>query len=353
MMNRFFLILLTFGLVACGNSGNGGRQSERIVIEDADYDFGVVADTVHVLKHQFKIENVGADTCRIVKIEKSCGCTKVRESADVIPPGEAVFLDVEVDLGINYSFFERDINIYMDHQAEPYTIFVRASRQVPKAMVEKVFPVRISDELRANMPFLILTYLPHGEVKTHFLNINNSSDKAVKYTARLIGAPSYVSVFHDDEIPANETGRVIITSDMKNVKDEWGVLRYTLRITSGNDSTDIPVEGIITQQLTTSETHARIMMPVTAFSIDPAHKPCTKFVVANVGEDTLHIRNLKVAKGAAQKLTIGSHSLAYLQKDTISVFLAPDQKEEVIIGISTNDPIEPYKEIRVFCEPSK
>jgi hypothetical protein len=76
-------------------------------------------------------------------------------------------------------------------------------------------------------------------------------------------------------------------------------------------------------------------------------------VVANVGEDTLHIRNLKVAKGAAQKLTIGSHSLAYQQKDTISVFLAPDQKEEVIIGISTNDPIEPYKEIRVFCEPSK
>ena len=95
------------------------------------------------------------------------------------------------------------------------------------------------------------------------------------------------------------------------------------------------------------------MMPVTAFSIDPAHKPCTKFVVANVGEDTLHIRNLKVAKGAAQKVTIGSHSLAYQQKDTISVFLAPDQKEEVIIGISTNDPIEPYKEIRVFCEPSK
>lgn len=350
MIIRLILILLTFGLVACSNSG---PQSERIVIEDADYDFGLVPDTVQVLKHQFKIENVSSDTCRIKKIEKSCGCTKVYPSGNVIAPDAYITLDVEVDLGSNYSFFERDINIYMEHQPEPYTIFVRASRQVPKDLVEKMFPVRISDQLRANMPFLILSYLPHGEVKTHFLNVNNSSDKAVKYTAQLIGAPSYVSIFHDDQIAANDVGRVIITTDLTNVKDEWGVLRYTLRLTSGNDSTDIPVEGILIDPPTTSEKHARIMMPIIAYSIDPSKKDYAKFVIRNVGEETLHIRDLKVAQGTAKKITIGSHEIASQQKDTISVYLEPNQRENVIVGISTNDPIEPYKEIRVICEPSK
>lgn len=349
-MKKLILILLSFGLVACSNSG---PQSERVIIEDADYDFGLVADTVQVLRHQFKIENISSDTCRIVKIEKSCGCTKVKQSANVIPPSGAIYLDVEVDLGSNYSFFERDINIYMEHKPEPYTIFVRASRQIPKEMVEHMFPVRISDQLRANMPFLILSYLPHGEVKTHFLNVSNSSDKTVKYTAKLIGAPSYVSIFHDDQIAANDVGRVIITTDLTNVKDEWGVVRYTLRLTSGNDSTDIPVEGIITDTQTTSEQYARILIPVIAYTIDTSQKTYAKFVIKNVGEETLYIRNLKVAEGSAKKVTIGATQIAYQQTDTISVYLEPNQRENVTVGISTNDPTEPYKELRVICEPSR
>lgn len=347
-MIRLILILLSFGLVACNN---GGHQSERVIIEDADYDFGLVPDTVQMLRHQFKIENVSSDTCRVKKIERSCGCTKVRLSADIIPPGETVYLDVNVDLGSNYSFFERDINIYMEHRPEPYTIFVRACRQVPKEMVEREFPVRISDQLRANMPYLIIGNCKLGDVKTDFLNISNQSDETVKYEARLIGAPACVSVFHDDKIPAGDVGRVIITTDLSKVDNDWGLHRYTLRLTSGKDSTDIPVEAIFVENVEIAEENPRIMMPFYMFTLDTKKKTSAKFVVKNVGQKPLVFKSLKPYENMKAKVSIGRSELPPQATDTITVTVDDGQTEDVYVGVSSNDPIEPFKELRVICDP--
>lgn len=349
MFNRLIIVLCLLGLVAC----NRGGQSDSLLIEDADYDFGLVADSVQVLRHQFKIENPGPDTCRILKIEKSCGCTKVRPSGLVIAPYSTVTLDVEVDLGTNYSFFERDINVYTDRQAEPYTIFVRAKRQLPKELVEHVFPVRISDALRANMPFLIIGNCPLGEVKTDFININNQSDKAVKYTARLIGAPKCVSLYYDDEIPASDVGRVIITTDLSKVHDQWGLRRYTLRLTAGRDSTDIPVEAIFAETLTVGKVNPRIMMPVYIYTIDTKKQTTAKFVVANAGDTTLVFKDLSpYDQPSGATVAIGRRALAPHTTDTIVVSVPAGYSEVVRVGISTNDPIEPLKEVRIICKPN-
>ena len=71
----FVFIVLLFGLAACTHKSS---QSTSIVIENSDFDFGVVPDTIQILRHSFKIENKSSDSCHIIKIEKMA-------SSDITP----------------------------------------------------------------------------------------------------------------------------------------------------------------------------------------------------------------------------------------------------------------------------
>ena len=355
-MDRLLIIVLILsGLVACNNSNRPERLitgDDGITIDSADYDFGMLADTVHIVHHRFVLKNHLSDTCHITRIERSCGCTKVKASSTIVPPSASVFLDIEVDLGSNYSFFERDVNIYTDQQAEPLTIFLRACRQMPEYMVRQNFPFEISPQLRASVPYLIMGYIAHGQVKTHFLNICNTSDKTVTYKAKLEGDPPFVSVFHDEQLPPNGIGRITFTTDLSLVNNIWGLQRYKLLISSDGHNAEIPVEAIYIDDIPKSDLQPRIMTPVHAYNVDPAKKTETPFVLYNVGKAPLHIRDIK-SYIPVKGLSIGSKTIAPDSNDTLVVTIDSKQTENVVVGVSTDDPLEPYKELRVICKPSE
>lgn len=91
-MNRFILILTLIGLVACKHSIYS-NQSECVIIENSDFDFGVIPDSVEHLYHRFPITNNTSDTCRITRVEKSCGCTDVKLGSSILPPFSSTFID--------------------------------------------------------------------------------------------------------------------------------------------------------------------------------------------------------------------------------------------------------------------
>jgi len=346
-------MLLLSGLVACNRNNRPESliaKSSGLVIDSADYDFGTLADTVQTVYHRFHMVNGSPDTCRIIRIERSCGCTRIQASARVIPPLGSIFLDIEVDLGSNYSFFERDVNIYTDRMRQPLTIYLRACRQMPDGMVSKMFPVRISDQLRANMPYLILGFIPHGEVKTHFLNVCNTSDKTVTYKAELAGGPSSVSLFHDESLAPNSIGRIVINTDLSQITNVWGLQRFTLIISSDGQRVEIPVEAIYIDNIEKTDTNPRIMAPVHAYTVDPAKTPESRFVLYNLGKAPLHIHDLKPYI-PVKRLSIGSRTIAPDSSDTLVVTIDSLQRDDVVIGVSTDDPMEPYKELRILCQP--
>lgn len=348
-MKRLLYFTLLFGLIACRNM-NYKNQSEGIVIMDSDFDFGVIPDSIHILTHRFKIDNNTNDTCRILRIEKSCGCTRVKESTSVIAPHSSAYLDVEVDLGANYNFFERDINVYTNRLEEPITIFVRASRKMPKQVLSKEFPVKISDNLRINIPYVIMGNISFGHTKSSSINIINTSPDNIPISARLIDAPSYVDVYCDDELKPNEYGRIVISIDLTEIKDIWGLQKYTLRLESNKDKLDVPIEAIFIDNLPTRKDKPRLHIPIANYTVNTYKDSVVWFPIENIGKDILHIRNVK-ADSYTKQIQIGASELQPNKRDTIIVSLRRGQKNTVVVGISSDDPIEPYKEIRVFCMP--
>ena len=348
-MKKLLYFTILFGLIACRHT-NYNNQSEGIVIVDSDFDFGVIPDSIHILTHRFKIDNNTNDTCRILRIEKSCGCTKVKGNTSTIAPHTSAYLDVEVDLGSNYNFFERDINIYTDRFKDPITIFVRASRNMPKQVLSKEFPIKISEKLRINVPYVIMGYISFGHSKSSSINIINTSSENISISAKLIGAPPYADVYCDNELGPNEYGRIVINIDLADIRDIWGLQKFSLRLESGKDNLDIPIEAIFVDNLSSGKERPRLLIPIANYTLDTDKDSVVLFPIENIGQDILHIRNIK-AEGNTKLITIGSYELQPNKRDTIKVLLKSRQDNTVVIGISSDDPIEPYKEIRVYCKP--
>ena len=349
-MKKTLILLFLFGLVAC-KPETTSNQSERIVIEDSDYDFGVVPDTVRNLSHKFKITNNSSDTCKILRIEKSCGCTKVKINDDTILPFSSISLDVDVEMGFNYSFFEREINIFTNFQESPLTIYVRASRSMPIQLVSKEFPVKITEKLRLNIPYLVFGNICFGESKSKSIDILNTDSTEAFFFAKLQDAPSYVNVSYERKAVPNEIGRIIITIDLTNVTNIWGLQRYNLRIGSGTNIYEIPIEAIFTEKTSRGEDSPRLVVPVRNYTIDTSNDTLVKFLLKNIGDGVLHIWDIKT-NGIGKMVSSDLKQIMPEKEDTLSYSLKRNEKGTVIIGISTNDPVEPYREFRIFCKPS-
>lgn len=348
-MKRLFvdLVIIIFGLTAC-NSG----QSEFVVIEDSDFDFGIVPDSVQILHHNFLIENKSSDSCHITRIEKSCGCTKVKASNYTIAPFSSVSLNVEVDLGSNYSFFERDISVYTDIKDEPLIIFVRASRRMPNRIATKEFPVKISKNLRINMPYIIVGNVAHGESKSAFINILNTSNKRIHYSTSVVDAPSYISVFNEEVINPNEIGRIIMTFDLSEVNNIWGLQKHSLLIKTDEGKKEIPIEAIFVEDFAIKKTNARILIPTTNYTIDTSTTTEVLFCIKNVGTDVLYIRDIKT-NGKIKSSSLSSYEVNPNEQELLIVNVEKNQNDNLEIGLTTNDYKEPYKIVRIFCNPTK
>lgn len=338
-------MIMIIGLTVCNSC-----QSDTVVIENSDYDFGIVPDSVRVLHHRFMIENRGQDSCHIKRIDKSCGCTNVKASSYVIAPGASVALDVDVNMGSNYKFFERDISVYTDASDEPLMIFVRASRRMPARIARMEFPVSVSENIRVNMPYIVAGFVSHNQSKSTFINILNTSDKTKHISASIVDAPPYISVFSTEEIEPDDIGRIIITFDLKHIINIWGLQRHTLLIEAENERKEIPVEAIFVEDFSKEKTNARIMIPATNYTIDTSVKTEVTFRIINIGKDVLRIRNIKT-DGETEKVSLTSYEIKSGEEDTLVVKAKKNQTENIEIGLTTNDPNEPYKIVRVFCKP--
>ena len=69
----------------------------RIVCDEPNYDFGE-RDNTEFVEHDYPIRNEGTLSLEIRNVHASCGCTAVKPSQDVIPPGGEASIRARLDL---------------------------------------------------------------------------------------------------------------------------------------------------------------------------------------------------------------------------------------------------------------
>lgn len=68
----------------------------ELIVDQGSFNFGSVAQGRKV-QHTFRIRNGGDAPLRIKKLEASCGCTAVKPSSSVVPPGKSATIEVTFD----------------------------------------------------------------------------------------------------------------------------------------------------------------------------------------------------------------------------------------------------------------
>lgn len=346
-MNKLYILLIIIGLIAC-NSSHTNNQSEGVFICDSDFDFGVIPDSVKLLHHRFVIKNITSDTCYIKRIEKSCGCTNLVLSSNIIPPYDSVHLNMEVDLGSNYSFFERDVSIYTTTYKEPLMIFIRASRRLPKQFISKDFPLKISENIRLSTPYVIFGNIKMGNIKSESVNLLNTSEESINFTASIIDAPPYIDVFYEDELKPNEVGRIIIRIDLSKINNVWGLQKYEMQVKTDDCATTIPMEAIFVEDFKAEKEKPRIFIPISNYTINCSMENKADFHIKNIGKQVLCIRDISISN-RIKSMIVSSYDIKPGGETILSIHLNKEQ-EDIEVGITTNDPIEPYKIIRIFCK---
>ena len=150
----------------------------HIVCDEPNFDFGEQSNTGFI-EHDYPIRNAGTLSLEIQNVHASCGCTAVKPSQDVIPPGGEAFIHAKLDLRGRSGFQQKSITVQCNDpqnptlilqlkgtalqilRAEPSSLFF--GRVEPGAVRSREFeiicaagPIRIL-ESRTDHPGLLLT----------------------------------------------------------------------------------------------------------------------------------------------------------------------------------------------------
>ena len=155
----------------------------KIVCDAPEHDFGTASNSGFV-EHDYPIRNEGTLSLEIRDVHASCGCTAVKPSQNIIPPGGEAVIQAKLDLRGRSGFQQKSITVSCNDpatptlmlllkgtaiqplRAEPSSLFF--GRIGPDAVRRRTFDVLSSQgpiqivSTRTDNPGLLITSLPAG-----------------------------------------------------------------------------------------------------------------------------------------------------------------------------------------------
>lgn len=326
------------------------RTARGLLSADCDvYDAGVLADTASVFEHTFILNNNGPDTCRISRVERSCGCTVTELSSRFIPPGESIELKATTALAGLFDYIDKTVSVFFDDIDRPLVLHMVADkpRRAPTAMD---YPYSPAGAARFSAHILFAGYVHHGEVGEATLNVFNNSNAPLRLHLKGQLPDRLKFKKFPSSIPPGALERITLGFDMRNAGSLYGEFVHKLTLADGLGN-NIPLTAyaiVIDKKVPGQGPTSRIYAPVTARVILDSQKGekmlVEEFSITNIGTAPLVIRDVRAPAIEGVTASVGDRLINSGKSTVLSVCIPggtlPCQAE---VGITSNDPVEPYK----------
>ena len=320
-------------------------------------DFGVVADTARVLEHTFLLTNTSRDSCFILQVERSCGCTQTHLSADALAPGETARLDVQLTVDAIFNHVDKPVTVFVGGQREP--LILRMVADHPRAFRDPAgFRYAPGGPARFTANTLFAGYVQQGELGQVSINVYNDSDKplVLRQANRL---PRRLRVQLPEQVEPYGIGRITAFFDMRRARRVYGECQHELLLKDGEGKAySLLLYGLITdpfRQMASKK--AQLSLPYRSRQILPEDQAAGKmeasFRVRNTGEDPLRVRKLELLTPASGvQVRISARTIAPGGEALLTFTLRGKALESgAQCGLTVNDPIQPYAVLSVVPEP--
>jgi len=111
----------------------------RIACDEPEFDFGELSNTEKMV-HEYVLRNTGDLTLEITNTTSSCGCALAKLPKNLVPPGESVALQAEIDLHGRSGPLQKTIQVFSNDPQTPVLALKFKGTAVPNILIS---PTRV------------------------------------------------------------------------------------------------------------------------------------------------------------------------------------------------------------------
>lgn len=330
-------------------SASCGRMADRLSADVAEYDFGVLDDTVTVITHTFLLKNNGPDTCHITRVVKSCGCTSLDVSDYSIPPGGTSSLATSVNINGFFDHIEKTVSVFYKGSENPLILKLLADMPRGTLMPELSYPYNAGGPARFQVHILFGGQISQGEKKSTSIIVYNDSDRP--FNLRLADRlPPHVSLALPGPVEPHGIGRITATFDFRKVRKIFGEYTHEITLADGRGNR-IPLQlTAIVVEAPKEGAAPAFKAPVYTYHIPDSEKDDPEIIMniefRNEGEADLIIRDISAPEGV--EATTSLDVIPPGEEAWLTVTLRGDARSRnTEVALTTNDPRRPVRSFKV------
>jgi len=191
--------------------------SPKIVCDELTYDFGEKNNTEFV-EHDYPIRNEGTLSLEILNVRASCGCTAVKPSQDVIPPGGEATIRARLDLRGRHGFQRKSITVKSNDPNTPRLVMTLTGTAIQplRAQPSSLFLGRVGTEAARTRTFDIISGREAIQIQDVRTDNPGILVKALPDQSSADGKSHRFEMTLDSSLPVgNINGSVFVQTDME------------------------------------------------------------------------------------------------------------------------------------------
>ncbi|MCQ2144533.1 MAG: DUF1573 domain-containing protein [Bacteroidales bacterium] len=331
-----------------GSYAHAQKKISGISYDSTTWDFGEINEAEGAVSHVFTLMNGSSESILIRRSVPSCSCITAHLPDSPVAPGEAVGIEVFFSPSGSVGFTHRSIEIVDSHGRSLGTLFTNADVNPSNRSIQERYPIVLDPNLYVSRKDIPFGYMAPGESLTKVIYIANASDKSMEIELMGFGS-SLVDIECDHVVGPGDEIPVMMTYTMPSDKELMSVADTIAVITGGHESSvRLTTSALCLRRESPAADAAKMRTYPSSASLRRAFYVIGKYSgtidITNDGRKDLVIYQAEVPEGVEFSVAPGTRiRKGETLHATVKTSAVPENG--IKIGLFTNDPDRPYKEL--------
>ena len=342
---RVFLALLACMVFPVEAFPQDGRSP--LIFDAYEYDFGEVEEAGGTLFRTFTFINGSDAPVRILRVAASCSCVSVSYPQTLLQSGEMGEISVAFNPARTAGDVLRVVDIIMSGGRPGASLTLKAHVIPSEYDIDDVYSVSLPDGVRLTSLSQRFGYLAAGKMAERRIDVINSSGSPVTLEAEQASGAGFLAVACPERLGPGEAGSIILRYTLSKSLSAYGMHEDSVTLLVNGrpcnrtlEVSCIGIEEIEDQGLAPSMQVYPSRLEMKRQLLGRGYSG--SFMIRNNGKTDLRIRKVDLPEGAACDLPDG----AVLKPGAGRKVTVRSSSPDLRIGLVTNDPVRPYKEMR-------
>ena len=346
-MRRFRIFLALLSCMALPVESFSQEGTSPLIFESYGCDFGEVEEAGGTLFQTFHFINGSSAPVRILRVAASCSCVSVSYPQSLLEGGEVGEISVAFNPARTAGDVLRTVDIILSGGQPGVSLTLKAHVIPSEYDIEDVYSVSLPDGVRLTSLTGRFGYVAAGKMAERRIDVINSSSSSVTLAAEQDTDAGFLAVACPERLGPGEAGSLILRYTLPKRPSAYGLHEdnVTLLVNGRPCNRRLEISCIGIEDLDGQG-------PAPSLQVYPSRLEMKRQLlgkgysgsieIRNNGESELRFFKVGLPEGASCDLPDG----AVLKPGARRKVTVRSASPELRLGLVTNDPARPYKELR-------